>query len=164
MISTTGPGKNLFQESESPMSAPQSYKNHTRWDPIVHFFVFPVLLLNIVFTGWWYGRHFHEHVHSGAWLILVAVALFLLAGKARGYALKVQDRVIRLEERARLAQLATESELIELESLTMQQYIGLRFASNAELPDLARRAVREKLTLKQIKEAIVSWRPDNDRV
>jgi hypothetical protein len=89
--------------------------------------------------------------------------LFLVALKVRVYVLKVQDRVIRLEERVRLAQVVSESELIELESLTMRQYIGLRFASNAELPDLARRAVRESLTEKQIKEAIVSWRPDNDR-
>jgi len=54
--------------------------------------------------------------------------------------------------------------MAELESLTMRQYIGLRFASNPELPALARRAIREKLTEKQIKEAIVSWRADNDRI
>jgi len=80
------------------------------------------------------------------------------------YALRDQDRIIRLEERLRLASLVSASELIELDSLTMRQYIGLRFASNPELPDLARRAIREKLTEKQIKQAIVSWRADNDRV
>jgi hypothetical protein len=76
----------------------------------------------------------------------------------------VQDRVIRLEEKHRLAALVSASELIELESLTIKQYVALRFASNAELPDLARRAIRENLTPKQIKEAITSWRPDYDRV
>ena len=146
-----------------PMSTPQNYKNHTRWDPEYHFFIAPVFLLNIVATIWWYCHHYRQHVHSGIWLIVVSVALFILTFKARSYALVVQDRVIRLEERLRLATLVSPSELIELESLTIRQYVALRFASNAELPDLARRAIREKLSEKQIKEAIVSWRADNDR-
>ena len=145
------------------MSTPQNYKNHTRWDPEYHFFIAPVFLLNVAATIWWYCRHYHQHMHSGLWLIVVSVALFLLTFKARSYALVVQDRVIRLEERLRLATLCSASELIELESLTVRQYVGLRFASNAELPDLARRAIREKLSEKQIKESIVSWRADNDR-
>lgn len=146
------------------MPAPQSFKNHTRWDPVFHFFIAPILLLNIIATGFWYHNHRADHVHSGMWLILISVVLFLLALKARTYALKVQDRAIRIEERMRLASLVSPSELIEIESLTMRQYVALRFASNAELPDLARRAVREKLSEKQIKESIVSWRPDNDRL
>jgi len=145
------------------MAQPQSFKNHTRWDPIFHFFIMPLLLLNIVGVSIWYSRH-RGHSHMGPWSILVAIVLFLLALKARGYALKAQDRVIRLEERLRLASLVSASELVELESLTLRQYIGLRFASNPELPDLARRAIREKLTEKQIKAAIASWRPDNDRI
>jgi hypothetical protein len=146
------------------MSAPQNYKNHTRWDPIYHFFCLPVLLLNIVATGFWYHNHRAQHVHSGLWLILVSIVLFLVALKARMYAVKVQDRVIRLEERLRLAAVVTPSELIELESLTADQLIALRFASDPELPDLARRAIREKLTRRQIKESIVSWRADHHRV
>jgi cell division protein ZapA (FtsZ GTPase activity inhibitor) len=85
-------------------------------------------------------------------------------GAARMAALRAQNRVIRLEEKIRMATLFTPQELVELESLTMQQLIALRFASNPELLGLARRAVREKLEPKQIKEAIVSWRPDYDRV
>jgi hypothetical protein len=96
--------------------------------------------------------------------VFVAIALLLLAFKARTYALKVQDRVIRVEEKLRIASLVSASELIELDSLTIDQYIGLRFASNPELPELARRAVREKLTQKQIKQAVVSWRADHYRV
>ncbi len=145
-------------------SAPQTFKNHSRWDPVYHFFVLPVLLLNIPATGYWYGRHRYEHAHSGLWLVLISIVLFLLGLKARLFALKAQDRVIRLEERLRLASLVTPEELVELDSLTMRQYIGLRFASNAELPHLARRAIREGLTEKQLKEAIVSWRPDFERV
>jgi hypothetical protein len=146
------------------MAQPQSYQHHTRLDPLFHFFILPVLLANIVVAARWYYHHRPGHAFSGPWLILMSVVLFILAGKARGYALKAQDRIIRLEERLRLASLVTPSELIELESLTIRQYIGLRFASNPELPDLARRAVREKLTEKQIKQAIVAWRPDHERL
>lgn len=146
------------------MASAQNFKNHARWDPDFHFFVAPVLLLNVIASGWWYGRHYHQHVHSGAWLTLVSIALFVLAIKSRMYAIKVQDRVIRLEERTRLATLVSPSEMVEVESLTEKQYVALRFASNAELPDLARRAVRENLSPKQIKEAIKSWRADEWRV
>jgi hypothetical protein len=146
------------------MSAPQTYKNHMRWDPTYHFFVLPVLLLNIIAVTVWYVNHRYTHMHSGPWAILVSIVLFFMALKVRMYVVKLQDRIIRLEERTRLASLATPSELVELDSLTIPQYIALRFASNAELPELARRAVREKLTRKQIKESIVSWRPDYDRV
>jgi len=146
------------------MSEPQSYKNHTRFDPMFHFFILPVLLLNIAAAITWYVRHRPTHVHSGPWIILLSVALFMAAGLTRGYALKAQDRIIRLEERLRIASIVSPSELAELESLTMKQYIALRFASNPELPDLARRAIRENLTPKQIKQSIVAWRADNDRI
>lgn len=146
------------------MPEPQTYKNHARFDPLFHFFIALVLLLNVVVVSVWYGRNYHRFSHFGPWIILVSIVLLLLALKTRMYALKDQDRIIRLEEKQRIASLVTPSELAELDSLTMRQYIALRFASNAELPDLARRAVREKMTEKQIKQAIVSWRPDYDRV
>jgi len=146
------------------MAAPQTYKNHTRFDPVFHYFIAPILLLNIAASITWYVRHRPTHIHSGPWIILLSLVLFAMAGRFRAYPLKVQDRVIRLEERLRLASLVSPSELTELDSLTMKQYIALRFASNPELPHLARRAIRENLTPKQIKQSIVSWRPDNDRV
>jgi hypothetical protein len=146
------------------MAAPQTFKNHTRFDPPFHFFILPVLLLNFIAAITWQVRHHDQHAHIGYWYIVMSLVLFVLAGLSRGYALKVQDRVIRLEEKLRLASLVSPSELIELDSLTIKQYVALRFASNPELPDLARRAIRENLTNKQIKQAIVSWRPDNNRV
>jgi hypothetical protein len=82
----------------------------------------------------------------------------------RRYSLKVQDRVIRVEEKMRIASLVSPSEQAELDSLTIRQYVALRFASNPELPALARRAVRENLGSKAIKEAIVAWRADDYRV
>lgn len=146
------------------MAQPQSFKNHTRFDPLFHYFVMPIFLLNVVFTIAYVVRHRAAHLHSGLWLIVLSVGLFALAGLCRGYALKVQDRLIRTEERLRLVQLCSPGELAELESLTIDQYVGLRFASNPELPELARRAVRENLDRKQIKQSIVTWRTDNDRL
>jgi len=146
------------------MATTQSFKSHTRWDPAFHFFIVPLLLANIIYSGIFFSHHRAFFGYAGIWFVLIAIVLLLLALKARMYALGVQDRVIRVEERLRIASLVSASELIELESLAMRQYIGLRFASNPELPDLARRAIREKLTEKQIKAAIASWRPDNDRI
>ncbi len=146
------------------MSQPQNYKNHGRVDPIFHYVIVPILILNIFVSIYWFSRHYATHRHSGFWIILLSVMLLLAANLTRSYALKAQNRIIRLEERLRLASLVSPSELVELDSLNMRQYIALRFASNPELPDLARRAIREKLTAKQIKEAIVVWRPDYDRI
>lgn len=151
------------------MSAPhsdqtQTFQNHTRFDPLFHFFLLPVLLANIVIMIVWYVRHRAAFAHIGLWFIMMAIAIFVLAGVARSSALRAQDRVIRLEERLRLASLVSPSELAELDSLTIRQLIALRFASNPELPELARRAVRENLTPKQIKQSIRSWRGDYYRV
>jgi hypothetical protein len=146
------------------MSKPQTYKNHGRMEPVFHYFTVPVLLLNIVASITWFVRHHAQHHYMAAWYIVVSVALFMLAGITREYALKAQNRVIRLEEKLRLASLVSPSELVELDSLTMKQYIALRFASNPELPELARRAIRETLSAKQIKQAIVVWRADHDRI
>jgi len=144
--------------------ADQNFKNHTRFYPLFHFILMPILLVNLILSIIYTVKHHAQHVHLAPWWIVMSVALIMIAGVARSSAIKVQDRVIRLEEKLRIASLVSASELIELDSLTIEQYIGLRFASNPELPELARRAVREKLTQKQIKQAVVSWRADNYRV
>ncbi len=146
------------------MPEPQSYKNHTRFDPLVHFTTMPLLLINLVLSIVETVRHWPHDPILHLWWIVMSLVFILMNGAARMAALRAQNRVIRLEEKIRMATLFTPQELVELESLPMQQLIALRFASNPELLGLARRAVREKLEPKQIKEAIVSWRPDYDRV
>ena len=139
----------------------QTYANHARFDPWFHFFLAPVLLIKLVATVVQLVRHPHL---GSAWHAVLALALVVLAVKARTYALKAQDRVIRLEERLRLTALLPESLRARIGELEIRQLIGLRFASDAEIPALVERALNEKLTEKQIKQAIQVWRPDYYRV
>jgi hypothetical protein len=97
-------------------------------------------------------------------LILLATALLVAVFKIRLYAVKVQDRVIRLEEQLRLMQLLPEPLRKRIPELTVSQLCGLRFASDAELPKLAERALNEKLSRADIKKSIQNWRPDYWRV
>ena len=147
---------------------PQTLSNHTRLDPALHFFLIPVFAVGLVFSLVHFFTHitrggFREHFHA-VLLIILAFALLLLVFKTRLYALKVQDRVIRLEERIRLMQLLPEPLRSRIPELTESQLCGLRFASDAELPKLAERALNEKLSRKEIKQAIQNWRPDYWRV
>jgi hypothetical protein len=148
------------------MSAAQSYKNHVRQDPAWNFFLV-VLMLNIVFAAYKLVHDWHlpsNHHFLFGWWVVMAIVLFMVAMKIRAYALKVQDRVIRLEERLRLKALLSAEDLASSLVLTESQLIGLRFASDTELPALVARTLKEKLTRDQIKQAIVDWKPDTFRV
>lgn len=147
---------------------PQTLANHTRLDPPFHFFVLPVFTLVVVLTLIHFFAHLHEsdvrdNVHA-MMLIVLALALLTLVLKVRLYSLKVQDRVIRLEERLRLTHLLTEPLRSRIPELTEDQLCGLRFASDTEVAKLAERALNEKLSRKDIKKAIQNWRPDYWRV
>jgi Family of unknown function (DUF6526) len=142
------------------MPQPQSLKNHAKFDPAFHFFLAPVALFMLIGTivqcvrnpGWMAAAH-----------ILVALWALVLTFKIRLYALKVQDRVIRLEERMRLKELAPALHG-KIEDLTEDQLIGLRFASDGEVAGLAAQALAGGWKRKQIKEAIKNWRSDHWRV
>jgi hypothetical protein len=97
-------------------------------------------------------------------MVDIAIAPFVVAGLARGNALRVQDRVIRLEENLRYQRLLTPELLGRTQSLTLGQVLALRFASDAELPALVQRTLSENLEPKAIKQSITNWRPDNLRV
>jgi len=147
---------------------PQSYSHHTRWDPAFHFFLIPVFALGVIMSLIHFFAHMMHNDFRGNFhaflLVLLAFALITLMFKVRLYSLKVQDRVIRLEERLRLGQLLSEPLRSRIPELTEEQLIGLRFASDAELPKLAERALNQKLSRDDIKKAIQNWRPDNWRV
>lgn len=150
------------------MDKPQNFANHVRWDPPFHFFVLPVMLITIIGTGFHFLRHFNlqkpwDTAHN-AWLLIVVIAITLAIAKARLYALKVQDRVIRLEERLRLGSVLQEPLRSRIGEITETQLLGLRFASDAELPALVKRCLDEKLSRRDIKKAIVNWRPDYHRI
>jgi hypothetical protein len=146
------------------MPAPQNFKNHTRFDPSFHFVLAPLLIANILLSLYITHRDWPIHSRSHLWWIVMSFGLMLLANRMRMYSLKVQDRLIRLEERLRYAALLPAPELDHASQLTIKQVVALRFASDAELPALLKRAIAEKLTPKQIKESIQVWRPDYDRV
>src|SRR5262249_22647843 len=100
----------------------------------------------------------------GAWLLLISLALLVMAGRMRSYATHLQDRIIRVEERLRLAAILQEPLRSRIAALADSQLIGLRFASDAELPALVQRALDEKLSRSDIKKAVSDWRPDYSRV
>lgn len=147
---------------------PQTFANHTRFDPLFHFFLLPVFGLGLLLTLIHFFAHlahsnFSDNFHAFL-LIVLAVALLVAVAKIRLYALKVQDRVIRLEEQLRLSTLLPEPLRSRIPELTEDQLCGLRFASAAEIPKLVERALNEKLSRKDIKQAIQTWRPDYSRV
>jgi hypothetical protein len=147
---------------------PQTFANHTRFDPLFHFFVIPIFAIAVIMSLIHFFNHLrrsgvHGNVHSFL-IILLAVALLVLVFKTRLYALKVQDRVIRLEERLRLMQLLQEPLRARIPELTEGQLVGLRFASDAEVPALVERALKERFSGKDIKKSIKNWRPDDWRV
>jgi hypothetical protein len=147
---------------------PQTFANHVRWDPAFHLFVLPVMLITVIATGVHFLRHLdlqHPwHMVHNTWLLIVAIALMLAVLKTRLYSLKVQDRVIRLEERLRLAAVLQEPLRSRIGEIAETQLLGLRFAPDAELPGLVKRCLDEKLSRKDVKKAIVNWRPDNHRI
>ena len=140
---------------------PQSYASHAKIDPAFHFFVLPVLLINIFVVAYLLIRH---PGIGGAWLLLISVTLLVLAARSRSWATHLQDRVIRVEERIRLAAILPEPLRSRIGELSDSQIVGLRFASDTELPSLFQRALDEKLSRSDIKKAITNWRPDYSRV
>lgn len=144
-----------------PDSTSQSFKNHAKFDPLFHFFLAPFAAISCVIALW---NAIRNPTFNSIWIFLIAVAATVAVFRIRIYSLKVQDRIIRLEERLRLSQCLPEGLRSRIGELTERQLIALRFASDEELPGLAQKALQENMQAPDIKKAIVHWRPDFFRV
>lgn len=140
---------------------PQTFENHGKFDPPYHFVLSPLVLVLLAGAIW---AAVNEGTGEAWWRAGVATALFLIVAKLRLYGLRVQDRVIRLEERLRLQAVLPESLRNRVMDLTPGNLIALRFASDEELPSLVERILRDKPEAKEIKKSIRNWRPDYFRI
>ena len=140
----------------------QNFANHGKFVPTYHFFAVPVFVINFFWSIYWLwkiGLSFR-----GIFGVFFAAALVILSFQARMFALAVQDRVIRLEERLRYAQVLPADLQARCGELSIHQIVALRFASDAELAALTRKVLDEKLQKrKAIKRLVKNWRPDYQR-
>jgi hypothetical protein len=141
---------------------PQTYANHVRLHPPFHFFLVPSALLLLILTIVNVVRH-SDRLES--WILLLIgvmapIAILLI----RINPLRAQDRVIRLEERLRLAALLNEPQRSRIGDLTESQLVALRFASDAEVAALMEKALKDQMKAADIKKSVVTWRADLFRV
>lgn len=143
------------------MSSTQNYSNHAKLVPAFHGFVLPVAVINLV---WTLRRLFTLPSWDTAIPALLAAALVVMFLYARVFALTVQDRVIRLEMRLRMREVFPPDLSARIPEFTTPQLVSLRFASDAELPALARRVLDDRLTDRRaIKQMIKEWQADHLR-
>lgn len=139
----------------------QNFENHARYVPVYHFVAYPILLLNLGWTAW----NLRDPSFPAVLDVLVAVALLLVTYYARSFPLKAQDRVIRLEMRLRMRDRLPADLQGRIDEFTPTQMVGLRFAGDDELPDLAREVLDRNLTkATPIKKRITDWHADHHRV
>jgi len=151
-----------IQSNKENTVAEQNFENHAKFVPTFHLFVMPVLTLNF---AWSIYRFIHLWFSWDALIgLLTALALVLLMFHARLFALTVQDRVIRLEERLRMSRLLPADLQARIGEFTPKQLVALRFASDEELPELACKVLDDKINdLKTIKKSVKHWRADHLR-
>ena len=140
----------------------QTYANHTKLVPLFHYVALPILLINFV---WSVSQLFTGFSFGALLAVLVAFALILIAFFARVFALGAQDRVIRLEEHLRMQAALPDDLQSRVHDFTIDQICALRFASDDELPGLARKVLEENIPdRKTIKQMIQSWKADYQRL
>lgn len=139
----------------------QNYANHAKYDPPFHFFLVPVALINLIVAVVYLVRF---PGLGSAWFLVLSLAFLVTVGRMRAYGTHLQDRVIRLEERLRLSQTLPDSLRARIGELSDKQLVGLRFASDGELPALVQRVLNDKLRLDDIKKAVLNWRADYSRI
>jgi Family of unknown function (DUF6526) len=136
----------------------QNFENHVKLVPGFHFFILPIFTINL---GWSIYRVWHAPSFGTVISLLLAAAFMLLAFYGRIFALTVQDRVIRLEMQLRLQNLLAPDLRARIGEFNVGQLVSMRFASDAELSELARKVMDEHLTdRKAIKKLVRNWQPD----
>jgi hypothetical protein len=144
------------------MPESQSYASHRRYHPLYHFFALPVLLLNVG-VGLYYA--FRRPIPITFWNALVSMALVVTVVLTRYYAIRVQNRLIRLEEQLRLGRLLPDDLRGRIGELHTDDLIGIRFCADPGVPDLVRAILAGECRGRDaIKRRIVEWRPDHHRV
>lgn len=140
----------------------QNYQNHTKFVPLFHYVILPILLINVFVNGY---QAWYQPSLLAVWAVVVSVAFIFVALFARVFALRAQDRVIRLEERLRMREILPADLQGRIGGFTLDQIIALRFASDAELPELAATVVRDNIAQRNvIKKMVKHWRADDLRV
>lgn len=139
----------------------QNYSNHARFVPAYHFIALLGSLILVIGSIVNLINTSHEGLYSASLITFGSVILLFTTFYARVFSLKAQDRAIRAEENFRHYLLTKEPFPNEL---TMRQIIGLRFASDEEFPILVKKAIKEKMTEKDIKKSVKTWRADFYRV
>ena len=138
--------------------AAQTFENHARLIPAYHYFTFGLIFVNAL---WAIYRVATDFSVDRLMTLFVAVALVMIFFFARTFALTVQDRVIRLEMRLRLAQVLPADLRPRINDLSVNQLCALRFAPDAELPDLTRRVLADNIRdRKSIKRMVKNWEAD----
>jgi len=145
------------------MSNPaQNYENHAKFVPAFHYVMAPLLMASVLYFGYRAATAFSV---ENLMFLLFSVGTFIASFEARLFPLGVQDRVIRLEERMRMERLFPDDMKARIGDFSNAQMVGLRFASDEELPDLARRVLDEGMTdRKAVKQAVKNWRADHQRI
>jgi Family of unknown function (DUF6526) len=141
--------------------AEQNFANHRRWHPLYHWFISPVVSINLLVALWFIYQH---PSFLAVWNLTFAVAIAALAFVVRVYALTNQNRIIRLEERVRMMQVLPPDLRSRIPELKTRDLIALRFCSDDQLPDLTRSVLAGECSGEEIKKRIHTWRPDYLRV
>jgi heme/copper-type cytochrome/quinol oxidase subunit 1 len=141
----------------------QDYSTHRQYVPIFHYVLFPISVLTLIgsIVNLVESVGNHERLYSAALLVVITAWLAVFCIVARLFALRAQDRAIRAEENLRY--FAATGKLLDAR-LRIQQIIALRFAPDAELVDLARRAAESGMSADDIKKSVKQWRADTYRV
>jgi hypothetical protein len=152
-------------------SPSQNLGNHARYVPLFHFVALPILMVNFIYGIYTLvvamrsqGPNHAAGVLDNFINLLVAFALIIICFAARVFALAVQDRVIRLEEQVRFERLFPADLRTRIPEFTRDQFVALRFASDGELPMLAREVLDQRIHDRDaIKQMVQEWRADNLR-